>query len=216
MSIKTVTDISAFEKLFPELSKEDRRGSKGWAIRKYLENRGIVKIDCTVSGDPVKLIYPDKLKLMNLIETSRNKREMIRGDLKKWKNRHSKAKNEKITLQAKKLTMSDYWKHKAKYTTDKAYRDSWNRVDMDTEIAAHDKYGAMFRMFVNNDEYRSKLVDTVENSVVYSKDKKLAKNVQVLREFKMNMSNTKIESYNKKITELNEYIKAMQTLSNWR
>ena len=193
MSIKTVTDIKSFEKLFPEFAQEERRGSKGWAVRKYIENRGIVKIDCTASGDPEKLIYPDKLKLMNMIETSRKKRDMMKTDLKKWKTRFNKAKNEKITLNAKKLTMANYWKHKAKYTTDKAYRDAWNRVDMDTEIAAHDKYGAMFNMFVNNDEYRSKLVDTVENSVVYSKDKKLAKNVELLRDFKMNMSNTKIE-----------------------
>jgi len=216
MGIKTITDLSALKKSFPDIAEGDGHGTKGWAIRNYLKNRGIVKIDCDPNGVPIKLVYPDKLKLTNLLETSIRKRSIMREDLKKWKTRFNKAKNEKLVLNLKKLTMGDYWKHKAKYTTNRAYKDAWDKVEMDTEIVAHEKYGAMFSMFVNNDEYRNKLIDTVENSVVYSKDKKLAKNVESLREFKMKMSHNKIKSYQKRIDELSDYIKAMKILSNWR
>jgi hypothetical protein len=73
----------------------------------------------------------------------------------------------------------------------------------------------MVKMFVNDLEYRKQLSETVKESIVYKKDKKVARYADELKDFRMKTSNKQIEDLNKKIEKLNTLETSLKELAKW-
>ncbi|MBR9707116.1 MAG: hypothetical protein GOV15_01645 [Candidatus Diapherotrites archaeon] len=205
-----VSDFRVLESKFPKIANDDSKSGKGWAVKTYLSHGGIVKLT-----DGGSLTYPSKSKLESQAVIWKKKRDEANTELQRWVTRYNRAKNELVFLNLRKVTIPEYWKHVVKYRTDREYRDDFDRAGMRTELAAHEKWGAMFAMFVENLDYRKRLVETVENSVVYARDKTLAKNLAVLRDFVMSMSSKKQEIYKEKVEYIEDYLTALNILNSW-
>jgi uncharacterized membrane protein len=73
----------------------------------------------------------------------------------------------------------------------------------------------MVKMFVNDLEYRKQLTETVSTSIVYKKNKKVARYADELKEFRMSASNKQMEDLQKKIDHIEATEKALKELQKW-
>ena len=68
---------------------------------------------------------------------------------------------------------------------------------------------------MNDEEYRRQLIEAFENSVVYKKDKELAKYATYLQEFRKEISQTKIGELTKRLEVINKNISCLQEMAKW-
>jgi len=73
----------------------------------------------------------------------------------------------------------------------------------------------MIKMFVNDLEYRKNLVETVQTSIVYKKDRKVAKYADVLQELRTEISGTKMGELGKKIGQIESDLNALKVIRKW-
>ena len=73
----------------------------------------------------------------------------------------------------------------------------------------------MVRMFVTDDDYRAQLTETVEKSIVYKGDRKVARFADELKNFRMTEAAKKIDELQKKIDEINADLFALHELMKW-
>jgi hypothetical protein len=186
------------------------------ALKDYFAFGGFVSLIPLSNGSfwP-KLIYPSKKRIqfqLNELEASKN---LFSSKLNDWKKQHSDAKNYKNKIFLKKFSEPVYWKHLLKKTTDSAYRNSVERVNLPVDLVADKKYKPMIETFLKDEEYRRQLIEAFENSVVYKKDKRLAKHASHLQEFRQEISDTKIKDLEKKIESIQKNISCLQEIMKW-
>ncbi|MBT4596830.1 MAG: hypothetical protein HOC95_02520 [Candidatus Diapherotrites archaeon] len=70
-------------------------------------------------------------------------------------------------------------------------------------------------MFVTDLDYRKQLTETVKESIVYKKDKRVAKYADELKDFRMNTSGKQMKSLEKKLAKINEIEVALKELHKW-
>lgn len=213
MTRSIVSTVKALTKDYPNIMKETGVGSKGWAVKKYLESGGIIKLGKEAGN--ITLIYPDFTRLNTQIKDAEAKKSIFAREYKSWSAKYDKVKNEQKMLNIKKLSKKEYWKHLLKYKTDSDYRQMFDRTGLRTELVAHVKWDKMFNKFVNDEDYRQRLVETVENSVVYSKDRTLAKNADNVRDFVSSISFKKKNTYKEKVDNIERYIRTLKILTSW-
>jgi len=125
-----VADFRTLETKFPNIANDDSKPGRGWAVKVYLNNGGIVKL-----SDKGSLTYPSKAKLDRQITDWKKKRGVMSAELQGWINRYNRAKNELLFLKIRKVTVPEYWKHVVMYQADKEYRSDFDRVGMRTEFS---------------------------------------------------------------------------------
>ena len=152
-----------------------------------------------------------KLMLKELNEL----RSVYGGKLKDWNKKLRDAQNYHSKNQILKFSEPIYWKHVAKSLSDPDYKADSGNVDLPVHLVADPKWKPMIKMFVNDLEYRKNLVETVQNSIVYKKEKKVAKYADVLQDFRSEMSNSKIDQLTKKIEKLNLEIASLEAVRKW-
>jgi vacuolar-type H+-ATPase subunit I/STV1 len=115
----------------------------------------------------------------------------------------------------KKFSEPVYWQHLLKKTTDQEYRNSVKRVNLPVDLVADKKYKPMIETFLKDEEYRRHLIEAFENSVVYKKDKRLAKHASNLQQFRQEISDSKIKELEKKIESIQKNISCLQEIMKW-
>jgi len=78
-----------------------------------------------------------------------------------------------------------------------------------------DRWKPMVKMFVNDLDYRKQLAETVDKSIVYRKNKKVAQYADELKDFRMGVSDKQIKDLTKKINKLNKIEVALKELQKW-
>ena len=103
----------------------------------------------------------------------------------------------------------------AKYFSDQDYRKDVDTVKLPVNLVADGRWKPMVKMFVNNLDYRKQLTQTVDESIVYAKDKKVAKYAETLQNFRSEQSGRKIEALEKKLAEIDADISALNEINKW-
>ena len=70
-------------------------------------------------------------------------------------------------------------------------------------------------MFVNEIDYRKQLAETVETSIVYKKDKRVARYANQLNSFREDISKQKTENLQQKIDLVNKDIQMLNAILKW-
>jgi len=165
------TTLENFEKKFPDLPENQARTN---AIDIYLKHKGIIRAYESDKSWP-KLTYPNIFILNKKLNELKSTKSLFQKNLSGWEKKYGQAKNYHKTNQLKKLKEPLYWKHKAKMLIDSDYRKDADQVKLPAHLVGDDKWKPMVKMFVNDLEYRKQLSETVRESIVYKKDKKVAK-----------------------------------------
>ncbi len=208
---KVISSIVQFEKDFPTLSKE---GERRIALCRYFSINGVVKVIPTDKEWP-KLIYPNTGVLDFKLKESKEKKKIYLEKLNEWKMKHLSASMYHQVNQVKKFAEPVYWQHLAKSMTDADYRKDAKSVKLPAHLVADKKWKPMVKMFVNDIEYRKQLSETVTTSMVYKKDRKVAKFADDQQNFRLDSSDKQIKELEEKIKELDETEIALKELQKW-
>jgi anion-transporting ArsA/GET3 family ATPase len=205
------TSLEAFEKRFPNLPENKERKE---AMNAYFKYKGIIRAYESDKAWP-KLTYPNYFVLEKKTKELKEKKDLFEKNLNSWKKRFKQAKNYHKNNQVKKIKDPLYWKHKAKILTDKDYRKDVETVNLPVHLVGDAKWKPMIKMFVNDLEYRKQLTETVRESIIYKKNKKVAQYADDLKDFRMGTSNKQIEILEKKIEKAKELETALKELMKW-
>ena len=142
-------------------------------------------------------------------------RQLYHKRLVDWRKKLQQAQVYFTVNNVKKLKEPLYWKHMAKYLSNKDYRNDADKVKLPVNLVADRRWKPMVKMFVNDLDYRKQLTQTVDESIVYAKDKKVAKYAEELQSFRSEQSSRKIGELEKKLAEIDASINALQEINKW-
>lgn len=209
-----ISSFGKFVEINPNLNLE-LNPQRVSALKDYFSFGGFVSIISFDSGAWPKLIYPSKHRILfQLTELEENKK-LFESKLSDWKQKNSEARNYKTMIAIKKFSEPIYWKHLMKKLTDKEYSSSVDKVKLPVDLVSDKKYKPMIQTFLEDKEYRRHLIEAFENSVVYKKDKELAKYASYLQEFRKEISQTKIAELSKKLDLINKNISCLKEMAKW-
>jgi hypothetical protein len=214
MEKEIISSFKQFKEVFKDKIDFNADRERIEALKDYFAFGGFISVSKTENGWP-KLLYPSPLRLQQLIKDLSAEKELLLKKQRDWKQQRAKAKFYRLVNNVKKFKEPLYWKHLAKLIYDLDYRNDAKTVKLPAELVADKRWKPMINMFVNNFEYRKQLTETFENSIVYEKDRELAKYAHQLQEFRREISEKKIEFLQKKIDETNKQIKVYQTILKW-
>ena len=205
------TTLENFEKKFEDLPENEARKE---AMSVYFKHKGIIRAYESDRAWP-KLTYPNIFILNRKIAELKDKKTLFQKNLSGWEKKFNQAKNYHKTNQMKKLKEPLFWKHKAKMLVDSDYRRDADQVKLPAHLVGDDKWKPMVKMFVNDLEYRKQLSETVRESIVYKKDKRVAKYADDLKDFRMQTSNKQVDLLHAKLDKISELENALKELSKW-
>ncbi len=209
-----ISSFEAFKELFESNDFFDETSKRSNALKKYFERGGVISVKKKSTGWP-KLIYPSIVRIKNQKKEAESLKQKFVEKKNNWLKKKKKAENYHFVHNLKKFSNPLYWKHKAKVLTDKEYKQDAELVKLPVHLVSDPKWTPMVKMFVNDIEYRKQLTETVENSVVYKKNKRVAGYADELQEFRKNVSNKEIDLLDKKINSVQEIINSLKELEEW-
>jgi hypothetical protein len=148
-----------------------------------------------------KIVYPKlEVILRKEKELSENIKD-IEKEIAFWKKNRNKMKINKklspITMYFKK----NFWRHKIKELTNKEYKQDVIDTKLTDKILLDPEYKKLFETFIINPDYRQKLKETINNSIVY-KHNGIGLYGDRKKEFRINTSQLRIKQLNKQIKEI--------------
>jgi hypothetical protein len=204
------SNIKTFEKKFPKLKNNDRTK----ALEVYFNANGVIRAYPSEKNWP-KLTYPSCFVLEKKLSELKNKKSLFKKNLGSWEKKYSDAENYHKNNQIKKLKEPLFWKHQMKMLTDADYRNDVAQVKLPVHLVSDNKWKPMVKMFVTDLEYRKQLAETVRESIIYKKDKKVAKYADELKDFRMKTSDKQVKDLEKKIEKIDLLEKALKELLKW-
>jgi len=208
---EVIASLKDFDKSFPKCPKE---GERRVALMRYFSIGGVIKAHESPNEWP-KITYPSVEVIHKKIEELNERKKMYKEKLGGWKKSKNAASMYHQINQVKKLKEPLYWKHMAKMASDPDYRKDSETVHLPAHLVADKKWKPMVKMFVNDLEYRKQLSETVKTSIVYKKDKKVAKYADDLQGFRMDASGKQIVDLEKKLAEIEETENALYIVQKW-
>ncbi|MEM0359903.1 MAG: hypothetical protein QXK06_01020 [Candidatus Diapherotrites archaeon] len=215
MSEQTFSSLEFFEKKAG--LKKDAKAERKAALKTYFGKGGIIRVDLdkkTAAGWPV-LVYPTKLRLRALIREKERVRAVYLKKKKAWEKKLRDAELYNLSTFARQFSSPLYWKHFLQMMRDPDYRADAEKTRLPMHLVSDPRWKPMIRMFIEDLEYRKQLTETVENSIVYKKNKKLARYASQLAEFRKSESNKNIADLDKKIRDIEESLDSYRKLVEW-
>ncbi len=209
-----ISDYTLFSKKLPKSVERGKHSSRIEALKHYFSKGGIISISPRDNEFP-QLLYPSKLRIKSQVAELQELRQLYHKRLVNWRKKLQQAQVYFLVNNVKKLKEPLYWKHMAKYLADPDYRKDADKVKLPAHLVADRRWKPMVKMFVNDLDYRKQLTQTVDESIVYASDKKVAKYAEVLQSFRSEQSNRKIGEIEKKLAEIDADISALQELGKW-
>ena len=207
-----VSSIKDFDKSFPGCVKD---GERKKALERYLATNGVVKAVKVDNKEWPKLVYPNPEVLEAKLKDTKDRKKSCSSKLGEWKQQHLNAAMYHQVNQVKKLAEPLYWKHLAKTVIDSDYKKDSDAVKLPAHLVADKKWRPMVKMFVNDIEYRKQLAETVNTSIVYKKDKKVAKYADDLQGFRMGAADKQVKDLEDKLTDLDSTERALKEMYKW-
>jgi hypothetical protein len=214
MSKGILSSFNAFKEMFSENSFFDESNERINSLKNYFARGGVISVKKKSSGWP-KLIYPSLARIKEQKKELENLKNIFESKKNNWMQKKKNAENYHLIHNIKKFSSPLYWKHKAKCLTDKEYKNDSELVKLPAHLVCDSKWTPMVKMFVNDVEYRKQLTETVENSVVYKDNKKVACYADELQEFRKEVSSKEITVLTKKINSVQDLINSLNILEKW-
>ncbi len=184
------------------------------ALKQYFHNGGVINA-VKGSGKWPKLHYPAHRRIDEQVkELERLRDELVKKE-KEWKEKLSSAKSYHARHQIMKFSDPLYWKHTAKSLSDKEYKEDVEKVGLPVHLSADPKWKPMIKMFMEDLEYRKNLVETVQTSIVYRDNRKVAKYADEIVDFRSEISTSKLGDIKKKIGAAQAQIDALAEIRKW-
>ncbi|MCX6803222.1 MAG: hypothetical protein NTY48_01475 [Candidatus Diapherotrites archaeon] len=206
-----ISSLKDFDKVF---SKSPKAGERREALQKYFGVNGVIKA-VEANKEWPKLLYPSIEVLDSKIKESKERRKIFASKLSEWKKNHFNASMYHQVNQVKKFAEPVYWKHLAKTISDKDYRIDADSVKLPAHLVADKKWRPMVKMFVNDIEYRKQLAETVNTSIVYKKNKRVAKFADDLQDFRMDAADKQVKDLEEKVSDLESVEKSLKEMQKW-
>jgi hypothetical protein len=206
-----IASVAEFKKAFPNVPADGDRVS---ALDQYFSIGGVIRAHNSDREWP-KLTYPTYMVIQRKMVELKNNKKLYSERYSAWKKSYDSASKYHQTHQIKKLKEPLYWQHMTKMMTDSDYRNDANKVSLPAHLVSDPRWKPMVKMFVNDLEYRKQLTETVSTSIVYKKNKKVARYADELKEFRMSASNKQMEDLQKKIDHIEATEKALKELQKW-
>ncbi|MFH1225199.1 MAG: hypothetical protein V1676_05345 [Candidatus Diapherotrites archaeon] len=209
--------ISSFEKFgekFPE-AVADPNDARAAALKTYFAHGGVVNVLKEKEGAWPKLLYPDAARLNRQLKEINTLKDRFQSKRGEWRRQLAKAKTYELRHKITRFSNPLYWKHVAKTMSDADYKADAESVKLPVHLVDDPRWKPMVRMFIDDIEYRKQLVETVENSIVYGNDRKVARYANELQEFRAGVSEGKVLEIEKKIGEIEGQIKTINSMILW-
>ena len=215
MTEQTISSLAVLEKK-ARLSRDPNKARKR-ALEHYFSRGGIIRVDLASKkpGAWPRLVYPTKLRLRALIRQKDSLKSNYSKKKKNWEKKLREAELYGVKHALKKFSSPLYWKHWVKVLRDPDYRADAERVKLPMRLVADQRWQPMIRMFIEDLEYRKQLTETVQHSIVYKKDKKLARYATELQDFRKSESTRKLKELDKKLSEIEADINSYRELIKW-
>jgi hypothetical protein len=184
---KTINNVTKLEKEINKIIKEEDK--------KYLEEYFKTRF---IRVEDKKITYPEKKEVLIKNKEHNNKLNNYKKEIKFWEKEKKDADNYYKIASLKKHFKKTYWAHKIKMMSDPEYKEDIEKSRLTEETLMDPKYEHLLQTFLTDSDYRKKLGDTVNNSIVY-------KNLNVGDANKKKI-NFKIETAIKKIEQLKKNI----------
>ncbi|MAG21913.1 MAG: hypothetical protein CL943_01225 [Candidatus Diapherotrites archaeon] len=214
MTRNIISNYALFSKKLPKSVDRAKYAERIEALKHYFSKGGIIRISDS-SDDFPKLLYPGKVRIKSQVDELHKLRQLYHKRLVDWRKKLQQAQVYFTVNNVKKLKEPLYWKHMAKYLSNKDYRNDADKVKLPVNLVADRRWKPMVKMFVNDLDYRKQLTQTVDESIVYAKDKKVAKYAEELQSFRSEQSSRKIGELEKKLAEIDASINALQEINKW-
>ena len=215
MAEQTISSLAVLEKK-AHLSRNPNKARKE-ALEHYFSKGGIIRVDLASRkpGNWPRLVYPTKLRLRALIREKGALKANYSKKKHDWEKKLKTAEFYGPKNSLKKFSSPLYWKHWAKLLVDEDYRADAEKVKLPLHLVADPRWQPMIRMFIEDLEYRKQLTETVQHSIVYKKNKKLARYATELQDFRKSESTRKLKELDKKLAGIEADINAYRELIKW-
>ena len=185
------------------------------ALQHYFHAGGVISVGSADKEGWPELVYPSKPRLEEQLKEKNEFKELFSKKKNDWKKEFRDAQWYNVKNHAKKFADPLYWKHVQKSLTDKSYRDDVKRIQLPTQLVSDKRYRAMVDMFVNDIEYRKQLAETVENSIAYKDNKKVARYANELQAFRKKVSENRLKELEEKLDEVELDIQSIRVMLQW-
>ncbi|MBI2598558.1 MAG: hypothetical protein HYW50_05190 [Candidatus Diapherotrites archaeon] len=211
---KIISSFEHFEKLFPQ-SFNGSSGERVEALKNYFKNGGVVSLAKSPKQGWPKLLYPGTARVEEQIKDVEKLKGIFVKKQRDWQVKAVGARIYYLKNEVLKLSEPLYWKHLGKFLFDKDYKEDALLVKLPASLVVDKRWKPMIKTFVNDTEYRKQLVETVQHSFVYEKNKELALYAKELQEFRKDISSKKLGQINEKIASLDGELKTLQEILKW-
>jgi len=168
-----ISSFGQLQKVLPKDFNVEKEGARVSALKHYLSKGGVLHIAPASKGWP-KLLYPTKAHLRKKIDETRQLYNQYDTRLSSWTKKFNDAKSYHSLHNFKKLKEPLFWKHIAKCAVDPDYKNDSQKVKLPVHLVSDNRWKPMVKMFVQDLDYRKQLVQTVDESIVYKKEKRVA------------------------------------------
>jgi hypothetical protein len=147
-----------------------------------------------------KIIYP------KLTETRKKENELekeikiIEKEINYWKTNKNKIERNKKFAPMTMVLKKNFWRHKIKEITNKEYKQDVIDTRLTTKVLLDPEYNNLFETFLVNPDYRKKLKETINTSIVY-KNNNIGGYSAKKKEFRIKTSEMKIEQLRKQLKD---------------
>ncbi len=141
-----------------------------------------------------------------ILELDENKQKLIK--LKNfWKKELFLAKTYDQKIKYTKFIKKKFWQHKLKQITNKEYSDDVKNARLTDNTLLDPRYERLFDTFLTDYDYRKKLVDTVNKSLIY-KESDIGDHSKKKQKLKADNAKNMLDSISEKINQINLEIEA--------
>jgi hypothetical protein len=190
---KTINNYETFLQELKLEKKDDKAYMDIFFKRKFiiLENKHI--------------IHPRIGDLTTKIEELRDKITKLKKLKKFWESQRDNAKNYYAKIKLTKYFKTKYWQHKLKQAINPEYKEDVISTKLTDEVLMDPEYKTLFETFLVDYDYRKKLSDTVNKSIIY-RDNNIGDHNKKKQIFKTENAQNKIEKITEQINQYNTEI----------
>lgn len=190
---KTINNYETFLQELKLEKKDDKAYMDIFFKRKFiiLENKHI--------------IHPRIGDLTTKIEELRDKITKLKKLKKFWESQRDNAKNYYAKIKLTKYFKTKYWQHKLKQAINPEYKEDVISTKLTDEVLMDPEYKTLFETFLVDYDYRKKLSDTVNKSIIY-RDNNIGDHNKKKQIFKTENAQNKIDKIAEQINQYNTEI----------
>jgi len=158
-----------------------------------------------------KIIYPKISDILEKVNISEKTISRLNQEKKFWSKEKKDAENYYKNIKLTKYFKKTFWQHKLKQAINTEYKEDVINTKLTDDVLMDPAYQNLLNTFLVDYDYRKKLADTVNKSIIY-KDNNIGDHTKRKQQFKSENAHTKIEKINEHINALNNEIQSNKTL----